>query len=63
MTNRAEQNAIEIYAFMKASTLLLWTDQDMYLINYIAKKQAIYAIQETQAYCMERALDLCEDED
>lgn len=63
MTSKAEQHAIEAYAFYKSTTFLLWTDQPMDLINYVAKKQAVYAIEEAQGYCMDRCLDLSEDED
>lgn len=64
MTNRdPQQHAVEAFAFMKAMTFGIWTAEiPMYLINYIAKKQAKYAIEEAVDYITDRCYELCDDE-
>ena len=59
-----QQHAIETYAFYKASTMLLWSDDHpMHFINYIAKRHARYAIEEATDYITDRCYDLSDDED
>lgn len=54
---KEEAMAIELIAYYKASTFLLWENNDMSLINEIARQQARFAVH----FAMERVLDQCED--
>lgn len=52
-----EQMAIELLAYYKASSFLLWEDHSMALIDEIARQQARFAVH----FAMDRVLEQCED--
>lgn len=58
-----EAMAIELVAFYKASTFLLWTDQSIELIDHIARQQARFAVHFAMDRVLEQCVELAEEQD
>lgn len=52
-----EQMAIELLAFYKASTFMMWEGQSIELINETARQQALFAIR----FAVDRIIDQCQE--
>jgi hypothetical protein len=55
--------AIDLVAYYKASTFTMWTDQQMSLINHIAREQAKFATNFALQRVLDQCIDLSEDND